>query len=247
MQRRSAAQQARLPAAAARQPPPPAEPGRPARSSRPPAGVPVPPASSATRVTDQGSLSITSPASFECGTADAARSIAAACTPSWRRNQPVLVAALPDLRPHRALHRSVSTHSTTKVSHLMISPETRAQIRRYFYAEHWKIGTIARELGVHPDTVRNAIESERFHSTQAAAAHPSSIPTSSSSARLWTNIPAARHAHLPDDSRSRLQRQRRAVAAHRCPLASADPRSRSCDCKHFPASRRKSTGRTSAT
>lgn len=45
----------------------------------------------------------------------------------------------------------------------MISPETRALIRRYFYAEHWKVGTIASELGVHPDTVRNAIESERFH------------------------------------------------------------------------------------
>ena len=44
----------------------------------------------------------------------------------------------------------------------MISPETRAQIRRYFYAEHWKVGTIARELAVHPDTVRNAIETERF-------------------------------------------------------------------------------------
>jgi hypothetical protein len=25
----------------------------------------------------------------------------------------------------------------------MISPETRAPIHRYFYAEHWKIGTIA--------------------------------------------------------------------------------------------------------
>jgi len=44
----------------------------------------------------------------------------------------------------------------------MISPEIRAQIRRYFYAEHWKVGTIASELGVHPDAVRNAIESERF-------------------------------------------------------------------------------------
>jgi hypothetical protein len=40
----------------------------------------------------------------------------------------------------------------------MISPELRAQIRRYFYAEHWKIGTIARELDLHPDTVRHAIE-----------------------------------------------------------------------------------------
>lgn len=48
----------------------------------------------------------------------------------------------------------------------MISPETRAQIRRYFYAEHWKVGTIARELGVHPDTVRNAIETERFRNVQ---------------------------------------------------------------------------------
>jgi transposase len=44
----------------------------------------------------------------------------------------------------------------------MISPETRTQIRRYFYAEHWKVGTIATELGVHPDAVRNAIEAERF-------------------------------------------------------------------------------------
>lgn len=44
----------------------------------------------------------------------------------------------------------------------MISPEIRAQIRRYFYAEHWKIGTIASELGLHTDTVRNAVEAERF-------------------------------------------------------------------------------------
>jgi len=44
----------------------------------------------------------------------------------------------------------------------MISPETRAEIRRYFFAEHWKIGTIARELSVHPDAVRLAIESDRF-------------------------------------------------------------------------------------
>jgi transposase len=47
--------------------------------------------------------------------------------------------------------------------HLMISEETRAQIRHWFFAEHWKIGTVARELGIHPDTVRHAIESERFH------------------------------------------------------------------------------------
>jgi hypothetical protein len=50
----------------------------------------------------------------------------------------------------------------------MISPETRAQIRPYFYAEPWKVGTIASELGVHPDAVRNAIESERFNNSKPA-------------------------------------------------------------------------------
>lgn len=48
----------------------------------------------------------------------------------------------------------------------MISPEIRAQIRRYFYAEHWKVGTIARELNVHPDAVRNAIEVQRLGGSQ---------------------------------------------------------------------------------
>ena len=46
----------------------------------------------------------------------------------------------------------------------MIEPELRVQIRRYFFAEHWKIGTIAKQLQVHPDTVRRAIEVERFQS-----------------------------------------------------------------------------------
>ena len=45
----------------------------------------------------------------------------------------------------------------------MIDPEVRVQIRRYFYAEHWKVGTIAEALRLHPDTVRRAIEVERFH------------------------------------------------------------------------------------
>ena len=43
----------------------------------------------------------------------------------------------------------------------MISPETHVEIRRLFYAEHWKIGTISSELGIHPDTVRHALELNR--------------------------------------------------------------------------------------
>jgi len=43
-----------------------------------------------------------------------------------------------------------------------MKPELRAEIRRLFYAEHWRVGTIATELQIHRDTVRNAIESHRM-------------------------------------------------------------------------------------
>lgn len=44
----------------------------------------------------------------------------------------------------------------------MIAPEVLARIRRLFYAEHWKVGTISAELGVHHDTVARAVGTERF-------------------------------------------------------------------------------------
>ena len=40
----------------------------------------------------------------------------------------------------------------------MIAPEVRARIRRLHYAEHWPVGTIATELGLHHDTVEAALE-----------------------------------------------------------------------------------------
>ena len=49
----------------------------------------------------------------------------------------------------------------------MISKDQIAAIRRLFFAEHWKAGTIASELGLHPDTVKRAIETERFRSRSA--------------------------------------------------------------------------------
>jgi hypothetical protein len=77
------------------------------------------------------------------------------------------VPALHRLQPERPVRRSLPTNAALWKRKQMISPETHVQIRRYFYAEHWKIGTIARELNVHPDAVRNAIESDRFHRTQS--------------------------------------------------------------------------------
>jgi transposase len=44
----------------------------------------------------------------------------------------------------------------------MIDDALRAKIRRLFFAEHWKVGTIAAELGVHHETVHHAIESRSF-------------------------------------------------------------------------------------
>jgi len=44
----------------------------------------------------------------------------------------------------------------------MIPEELRSRMRRLFFAEHWKVGTISAELGVHHDTVRHAIEASRF-------------------------------------------------------------------------------------
>ena len=39
----------------------------------------------------------------------------------------------------------------------MITPEQHAEIRRLYFGEHWKVGTIVAALGVHPDTVRAAV------------------------------------------------------------------------------------------
>ena len=92
----------------------------------------------------------------------------------------------------------------------MISPEIRAQIRRYFYVEHWKIGTIASELNVHPDAVRNAIESERFNRTQPLRGSLVD-PTWDSSARLSINIRDYAPRAFSRDSGPRLQWQHPAV------------------------------------
>lgn len=57
----------------------------------------------------------------------------------------------------------------------MLSTEQIASIRRLFYAEHWKIGTIADQLGLHHDSVRAALETTRFnsrHVTRASATDP---------------------------------------------------------------------------
>src|SRR5262245_61085589 len=39
----------------------------------------------------------------------------------------------------------------------MLAAEVVAEIRRLYYAEHWRIGTIASQLDVHPEAVRRVL------------------------------------------------------------------------------------------
>jgi transposase len=45
----------------------------------------------------------------------------------------------------------------------MIAPELVARIRQLYFAEHWRVGTIAEQLSIHADTVRRAIGSAAFN------------------------------------------------------------------------------------
>jgi transposase len=39
----------------------------------------------------------------------------------------------------------------------MLDAEAVSEIRRLYYAEHWRVGTIAAQLGVHPEAVKGAL------------------------------------------------------------------------------------------
>src|SRR5712691_8850761 len=89
----------------------------------------------------------------------------------------------------------------------MIPPEQRAEIRRLYYAEHWRIGTIATTLGVHHDTVRVAIERFIRPGTQV---RPSTLdPYKPMLLATLEQYPRLRaHAAVRDDPRARLRRLR---------------------------------------
>ena len=58
----------------------------------------------------------------------------------------------------------------------VIEAELYAAIRRHYFADHWKIGTIAEQLHVHPDAVRRAIGVERFNAPRTTLRQAMSDP-----------------------------------------------------------------------
>ena len=84
-----------------------------------------------------------------------------------------------DAQPKGLAAQEIAVSDATQVRHLraigiahrgfcrrrikeMIGPELVARIRHLFFAEHWKVGTIAAELRLHRDTVRRALQTQRF-------------------------------------------------------------------------------------
>jgi transposase len=58
----------------------------------------------------------------------------------------------------------------------MIAPDIVVKIRQLYFAEHWKIGTIAAQLSVHHDAVRAAIGAEAFNRAKRERANQLTAP-----------------------------------------------------------------------
>lgn len=65
---------------------------------------------------------------------------------------------------------------STRAECVVIEAELYAAIRRHYFADHWKIGTIAAELRVHPDAVRRAIGAESFNASRTTLRQTMSDP-----------------------------------------------------------------------
>ena len=130
----------------------------------------------------------------------------------------------------------------------MITPAQRAEIRRLFYGEHWKVGTIAAQLGLHHETVRarGGARDGRIPARCVPAQHP---PTRicRSSVTPWhsTRVCAPRGSTRWSASAAMpVRSSRSAVSCSACgPRPAAPSTAGSSPC---PASRHKSTGARSA-
>jgi transposase len=108
----------------------------------------------------------------------------------------------------------------------MVTDEQRAHIRRLYFAEHWKVGTIAAELGVHHDTVRGALEMERFVRTTARVRPSMLDPYRELITQTLAQHPKLRATRLYEMLKARgyqgsALQVRRYVARHR-PVAAAE-------------------------
>lgn len=84
----------------------------------------------------------------------------------------------------------------------MIDDELRAKIRRLHYGEHWPIGTIASQLGVHHETVKRAL-GERGEPARMVVRPSSLDPYKSLIAQILEEYPKLRATRLHEMLRQR--------------------------------------------
>ncbi len=127
----------------------------------------------------------------------------------------------------------------------MISPERAAEIGLY-HAEKWRVGTLARQLGVHHNTVRRVL-AQAGQVPGVAAVRPSMVDpfvpliqatfekyATLRASRLYAMVRERRYTGGPDHFRHVVARYRPAQVAG------------ACACAPCPASRRRWIGATSA-
>lgn len=85
----------------------------------------------------------------------------------------------------------------------MIDAELYAAIRRHFFADHWRIGTIAEQLGVHPDTVKRAIGVEQFNARRTTLRRMITDPFISYIQEILERYPRLRATRVYEMARAR--------------------------------------------
>ena len=85
----------------------------------------------------------------------------------------------------------------------MLAAETVAEIRRLYYAEHWRVGTIASQLAVHPDAVRRTL-----HRDTAVKPSPSPRPRRIDPFLPWLSETLERYPRLSSTVLHRMLRER---------------------------------------
>lgn len=115
----------------------------------------------------------------------------------------------------------------------MITLEQHAEIRRLYYGEHWKVGTIAAALGVHHETVRAAIvndtQSVRRGTCRATQLDPY-LPFIRDTLAQYPRLRATRVFEMV--RARRVHRLGRAAAARRPPDSSGSDRHRLSPAHH---------------
>lgn len=97
----------------------------------------------------------------------------------------------------------------------MITPAQHAEIRRLYYAEHWRVGTIAAQLGVHHETVAAAFNRASVL-TQAGRCRATALDPYLAFVRD-TLVRHGRQAGKPHFDHRAFTQGRRAVAVNETP------------------------------